>query len=212
MIRIIVVGRLRDGPEAALFDRYAARLRPKPDADRGAGGSWAPAEVKRREGAALLAALPDPGFCGRARPGGRGSGQRAPGGIARAMARLVPPAVFPDRRRRGPGRLGHRSGGFRAVAGEADLAAFPRPGDAGRAVVSGAGDSGGAPVPSGGTAGGQTRDCLPSRGPGGGTSVAPTVRPLPPRGSSTLTPNDLVAPSSPARTGIRRATTTGRPR
>ena len=57
-MRLIAVGRLRDGPEAELFARYNARLRPKiavteiPEAAGTAG------EAKRREGAALLAALP----------------------------------------------------------------------------------------------------------------------------------------------------------
>jgi 23S rRNA (pseudouridine1915-N3)-methyltransferase len=62
MIRVIAIGRLRDGPEAALFDRYAARLRPKPVLTEVPEGRGAPTEVKRREGAALLAALPDQAF------------------------------------------------------------------------------------------------------------------------------------------------------
>jgi 23S rRNA (pseudouridine1915-N3)-methyltransferase len=62
MIRVIAVGRLRDGPEVALFDRYAARLRPKPVLTEVPEGRGAPAEVKRREGAALLGAVPDPAF------------------------------------------------------------------------------------------------------------------------------------------------------
>jgi 23S rRNA (pseudouridine1915-N3)-methyltransferase len=57
--RLIAVGRLKPGPEAALFEQHNARLRPPfavteiPEA-RGSAG-----EIRRREGAALLAALPD---------------------------------------------------------------------------------------------------------------------------------------------------------
>jgi len=62
MMRLIAVGRQREGPEAALFHRYQARLRPAlalteiPDA-RGTA-----AEMKRREAASLLAALPEGAF------------------------------------------------------------------------------------------------------------------------------------------------------
>jgi 23S rRNA (pseudouridine1915-N3)-methyltransferase len=62
MLRLIAVGRLRDGPEAALFARYNARLRPKLAVTEIAEARGAPAEVKRREGAALLAALPAAAF------------------------------------------------------------------------------------------------------------------------------------------------------
>jgi len=57
MMRLLAVGRLRAGPERALFDRYAARLRPRLDVTEVPEGTGAPAEAKRREGAALLAAL-----------------------------------------------------------------------------------------------------------------------------------------------------------
>ena len=62
MLRLIAVGRLRGGPEAELFDRYNARLRPKFALTEIAEARGSPAEVKRREGSALLAALPDPAF------------------------------------------------------------------------------------------------------------------------------------------------------
>lgn len=59
MMRVIAVGRLRDGPEAVLFARYAERIRPKLTLTEVAEARGAPAEVKRREAAALLGALPD---------------------------------------------------------------------------------------------------------------------------------------------------------
>jgi 23S rRNA (pseudouridine1915-N3)-methyltransferase len=61
-MHLIAVGRLRDGPEAALFARYNARLRPGFTLVEIPEGRGAPNEVKRREGAALLAALPDRAF------------------------------------------------------------------------------------------------------------------------------------------------------
>ncbi len=61
-MHLIAIGRLRDGPEAELFARYNARLRPPLALTELPEGRGAPAEVKRREGAALLAALPDNAF------------------------------------------------------------------------------------------------------------------------------------------------------
>jgi len=61
-MRIVAVGRLRGGPEAELVARYAARLRPALAVTEIAEAQGAAAEVKRREGAALLAALPERAF------------------------------------------------------------------------------------------------------------------------------------------------------
>ncbi len=55
-MRLIAVGRARDDPEAALVARYAARLRPKLTVTEIGEARGAPAEAKRREGEALLAA------------------------------------------------------------------------------------------------------------------------------------------------------------
>ena len=57
-MRLIAVGRLRAGPEAELFARYNARLRPPLAVTEVAEGRGSPAEVKRRECEALLAATP----------------------------------------------------------------------------------------------------------------------------------------------------------
>jgi len=59
---MIAIGRARDTPEAALFARYAARLRPPLALVEIAEGRGAPAALKRREGEALLAALPSDAF------------------------------------------------------------------------------------------------------------------------------------------------------
>ncbi|MBV8703004.1 MAG: 23S rRNA (pseudouridine(1915)-N(3))-methyltransferase RlmH [Acetobacteraceae bacterium] len=62
MPHLIAVGRLRAGPEQELFTRYAARLRPALVTTEVAEARGTPAEAKRREGAALLAALPARAF------------------------------------------------------------------------------------------------------------------------------------------------------
>lgn len=62
MLRLIAVGRLRDGPEAELFARYNARLRPKFVLTEIAEARGAPAEIRQREAAALLAAVPRQAF------------------------------------------------------------------------------------------------------------------------------------------------------
>jgi 23S rRNA (pseudouridine1915-N3)-methyltransferase len=62
VLRLIAVGRLRDGPEAELFARYNARLRPKFAVTEIPEARGAVAEVKRRESEALLAALPTGAF------------------------------------------------------------------------------------------------------------------------------------------------------
>jgi len=62
MLRLIAIGRQRDGPEAALFARYNARLRPRIALTELAEARGARTELKRREGEALLGALPDAAF------------------------------------------------------------------------------------------------------------------------------------------------------
>jgi 23S rRNA (pseudouridine1915-N3)-methyltransferase len=62
MLHLIAVGRLRDGPEAELFARYNARLRPKFAVTEITEARGTPVEVKRREAAALLSALPTGAF------------------------------------------------------------------------------------------------------------------------------------------------------
>ena len=61
-MRLIAVGRARGTEEAALVARFAARLRPQLEIVEVADGSGAPAEARRREGEALLAALPPGAF------------------------------------------------------------------------------------------------------------------------------------------------------
>jgi 23S rRNA (pseudouridine1915-N3)-methyltransferase len=58
MMRVIAVGRARDGPEAELFARYSVRIRPALALTEIPDGRGS----KRREGEALLAALPAHAF------------------------------------------------------------------------------------------------------------------------------------------------------
>jgi 23S rRNA (pseudouridine1915-N3)-methyltransferase len=60
--RLIAVGRIGRGPEADLFNRYNDRLRPKLTVSELLEGRGAPAEIKRREGDAILATLPANAF------------------------------------------------------------------------------------------------------------------------------------------------------
>jgi 23S rRNA (pseudouridine1915-N3)-methyltransferase len=62
IVHLIAVGRLRDGPERALFERYDMRLRPALTVVEVAEARGTAAEVKRREAAALLAAVPKEAF------------------------------------------------------------------------------------------------------------------------------------------------------
>ena len=57
-MRLIAVGRLRDGPEAELFARYNTRLTPRLSVTEVPEGHGRPDEMARREAASILAALP----------------------------------------------------------------------------------------------------------------------------------------------------------
>jgi 23S rRNA (pseudouridine1915-N3)-methyltransferase len=57
-MRLIAIGKQKSGPETDLFERYNSRLRPTLALTELPDGRGAPAEIKRREGEALLAALP----------------------------------------------------------------------------------------------------------------------------------------------------------
>lgn len=61
-MRLLAIGRAKQGPEHELFTRYARRLRPTLELTELAEARGSPAEIKRREGQALLAALPAGAF------------------------------------------------------------------------------------------------------------------------------------------------------
>lgn len=58
MFHLIAVGRMKDRVERDLFERYANRISPRIKLTELAEGRGAPNEIKRREGQAILAALP----------------------------------------------------------------------------------------------------------------------------------------------------------
>ena len=73
-MRLLAIGRAKQGPERELFDRYAGRLRPALELTELAEARGAAGEIKRREGQSLLAALPPDPFLvaldeGGSRPG-----------------------------------------------------------------------------------------------------------------------------------------------
>ncbi|GBQ29165.1 23S rRNA (pseudouridine(1915)-N(3))-methyltransferase RlmH [Gluconacetobacter azotocaptans] len=76
-MRLIAVGRMKDGVERDLFRRYADRLTPRLDMVEVPEGRGAAAEIKRREGQSLLAALPDRAFVVAMDEGGRSHGSLA---------------------------------------------------------------------------------------------------------------------------------------
>ncbi|MGG5811867.1 23S rRNA (pseudouridine(1915)-N(3))-methyltransferase RlmH [Falsiroseomonas sp. CW058] len=57
-VTLLAVGRMKPGPERALYEHYAERLRPAPVVVEIPEARGSAAEIRRREGAALLAALP----------------------------------------------------------------------------------------------------------------------------------------------------------
>ena len=61
-MRVLAIGKSRATPEADLFARYAVRIRPELTLTELPDGKGAPVEIKRREGEALLAALPGQAF------------------------------------------------------------------------------------------------------------------------------------------------------
>ena len=61
-MRLIAIGRLRDGPEYKLFERYNARLRPRMSVTELPEQRGTALVIRRREAAELLEALPKQAF------------------------------------------------------------------------------------------------------------------------------------------------------
>ncbi len=146
MLRLIAVGKLRDGPEAELFARYNARLRPQFAVTEIAEARGAVAEVKRREGQALLAALPDPAFVVALDPSGAMPDSEE---FSRFLERWLAagrPVCFLIGGAEGLDAAGDRTRRLSAVARAHDVAAPAVPRHAGRADLSRAIDRRGASV------------------------------------------------------------------
>ena len=93
-LHILAIGRMRDAPEAALFARYAARLRPAPVLAELPEARGAEAEIKRREGAALIGALPAAAFVVALDPGGLAPDSMALAGLLARWRGLGRPLAF----------------------------------------------------------------------------------------------------------------------
>jgi len=90
-VRIVCVGRIGSGPEAALFARYAARLRPPPAVVEVPAARGSEAEIRRREAASLAQAVPGGTWVAALDQGGRALGSEALAGL---LQDLVRPACF----------------------------------------------------------------------------------------------------------------------
>lgn len=93
-MRLIAVGRIGQGPEAELFERYNTRLRPKLVVTEVPDGRGAPAEAKRRESEALLAALPPQAFAIALDLGGKAPDSPALSGLLERWLGLSRPLCF----------------------------------------------------------------------------------------------------------------------
>ena len=93
-MRLIAVGRLRAGPEAELFERYNARLRPKLAVTEVAEARGAPAEIRRRETRALLAQIPPSTLAVVLDQGGKAAGSEALARLIEGFASSGRPLAF----------------------------------------------------------------------------------------------------------------------
>ncbi|WP_367160715.1 23S rRNA (pseudouridine(1915)-N(3))-methyltransferase RlmH [Kozakia baliensis] len=57
-MRLIAIGRMKKGPERDLFERYAARLRPRLEMTEISESRGSAQEIRRKDAAALLSACP----------------------------------------------------------------------------------------------------------------------------------------------------------
>lgn len=92
---LIAIGRIKPGPEKALFDQHAARLRPAlavTELPEGQGAN--PAEIRRREGQAILAALPAQALAIAMDLGGQAPTSEALAGLLERWEGLARPIIF----------------------------------------------------------------------------------------------------------------------
>jgi 23S rRNA (pseudouridine1915-N3)-methyltransferase len=93
-MHLIAIGRLRGGPEAELFERYNTRLRPHLTVAELPEARGTLAVIKRKEGAALLAALPRDPFVVPLDLGGHTLDSEAFAGRLSQWAALSRPVCF----------------------------------------------------------------------------------------------------------------------
>nr|WP_294528000.1 23S rRNA (pseudouridine(1915)-N(3))-methyltransferase RlmH [uncultured Rhodopila sp.] len=93
-MHVIAIGRLRKAPEADLFERYNARLRPRLTVTEVAEARGDPATVKRLETAALLGSLPRDAFAVPLDPGGQALDSETLAAKLRRWSELGRPVCF----------------------------------------------------------------------------------------------------------------------
>jgi 23S rRNA (pseudouridine1915-N3)-methyltransferase len=93
-VSILAVGRLKPGPERALFEHYAARLRPPPTVLEIAEARGSAAEIRRREGAAIVATLPPAALAIALDLGGEAPGSEAFATLLERWAGTGRPVAF----------------------------------------------------------------------------------------------------------------------
>lgn len=92
--RLLAIGRARAGPEAALFAHYNTRLRPPLEVSEIPEARGSAAEIRAREGAALLAALPASALLVALDLGGEAPGSEGLAALAERWQAAARPAVF----------------------------------------------------------------------------------------------------------------------
>jgi 23S rRNA (pseudouridine1915-N3)-methyltransferase len=93
-MHLIAVGRIREGPEAALFQIYNTRLRPRLMVAEVAQARGSTSLIKRKEGAALLAALPKSAFVVPLDQGGHAMSSERFSTLLSQWSRLARPICF----------------------------------------------------------------------------------------------------------------------
>jgi 23S rRNA (pseudouridine1915-N3)-methyltransferase len=93
-VSILAVGKLKAGPERDLYAHYAARLRPPPAVTEIPEARGSAAELRRREGAALLAALPPGALAVAMDLGGEAPGSEGFAGLLERWSAAGRPLAF----------------------------------------------------------------------------------------------------------------------
>lgn len=92
--RLLAIGRIKPGPESALFAQHNARLRPPLDVAEFAEARGSPGEIRKREGAAVLAALPAGALLVAMDPGGAAPTSEALAALTTRWMEAARPLAF----------------------------------------------------------------------------------------------------------------------
>lgn len=92
--RLLAIGRIKPGPELALFAQHNARLRPPLEVQEFAEARGSAGEIRRREGEAILAALPGPALLVALDLGGRAPGSEELAALTTRWMEAARPIAF----------------------------------------------------------------------------------------------------------------------